>query len=338
MMLRSSASRKTFVGGVCATAGVFSIGRGRARAAQFEYKLAHGLSTENSIHLRTVQMWDAVKAETDGRLVVSTFPANQLAAQNQIVPQLRLNAVQFIIYAGSAFSGVVPIVEIDSVGFTFTSPEQAWRVMDGTLGEYVRKDFVAHGLVAMPKKFDQGMREVCASTKPLKTAADFAGLKMAVPIAKLSVDFFKTLGAAPSPIPSNEWYTSAQTHLIDGVDCPFGIVEDFKLYEVQKFQNVTNHMWLGQWLVANGQAWNALPADIQGVVLRNQAKYADLQRKDSLALQSSIIDRLRGHGMTITTTDMSGVRPKLTEYYQYWKNQFGAAPWGLLEAGVGKLA
>ena len=337
MTTRLGISRRAFLGAGSATASAAVLFR-PASAAQFEYKLAHPLGTETPIHRALSGFCDAVRTETNGRLAITVFPNGVLASQDKIVNQVQLGAVQLMSYGSSAYSGIVPVVEIDSVGFTFTSSPQAWRVMDGSLGEFVRRQFSDRWIFAFPKKFESGMRQITTSTKAVKTLGDLAGLKLEVPIAKLSVDFFKALGAAPDPIPSSAWFTSLQTHVVDGCDTPIVTIETFKLYEVVKFVSITNHMWNGMWMVANGDAWSALPSDIQRIVLQNQAKYADLERKDAVADDNARIERLRARGIAFNTTDTAPMRSRMSDYYASWKGTFGTTAWGLLEAGVGKLA
>ena len=52
---------------------------------------------------------------------------------------------------------------------------------DGALGEYVRGEIAARGLVPMPRMLDSGFRQVTTSTKAIRTADDLAGIKIRVP-------------------------------------------------------------------------------------------------------------------------------------------------------------
>jgi tripartite ATP-independent transporter DctP family solute receptor len=312
--------------------------RAPALAAAFEYKAAHGLPIEHPLHVRMIELWEAVKKETNGRLVVTTFPNSQLGGQSQTVTQLRLGAVQFFAASSSAFSDAVPVCDIDGVGFAFRSSEEAWRVMDGALGDYVRDQFTSRGLFAFPRKWDLGMRQLTSSTRAIRNVADFNGFKIRVPIANLSVDFFRTLGAAPVTTSSNELYTSLQTKIADGQESPLLTIETFKLYEVQRYLTISNHMWNGTWFVANLAAWKALPADIQTIVMRNLAQAVAAERRDSVLQNASLADKLRRRGMQGNVIDGAAMRARLGPYYTKWRGEFGGTAWGLLESGVGRLA
>jgi len=133
-------------------------------------------------------------------------------------------------------------------------------------------------------------------------------------------------------------YTALQTHVVDGQENPYAIIDTGKLYEVQKYLSVTNHMWSAFHMLANQEAWKALPPDIQSVVARNNAKYAVLQRRDVEGRNNSLADKLRRRGMVSNNADTSGFRPRLGGFYKKWRGEFGDTAWTLLEKRSGRLA
>ncbi len=154
------------------------------------------------------------------------------------------------------------------------------------------------------------------------------------------MDLFKSLGAAPAPLNFSEVYTALQTKVFDGQENPYAIIDTARLYEVQKYLSVTNHMWSAYHFLGNQEAWSALPRDVQSVVERNLTKYALLQRGDTNRRNESLSEKLARRGMTINKADTSGFRSKLSSsgFYQKWSSKFGAQAWALLEKSSGKLA
>ena len=333
----SSLSRRRFVTGIAAAAAIAGT-QTVARAAQFEYKAAHDFPAGHPLHVRMVQLWDAVKRETNGRLAVTVFPNSILGGQTAMFTQLRSGAIQFLATISGVVAEVVPAAAIDSVGFAFTSAKQPWSVFDGPLGEYIRHEFAAKDLFAFANPWDIGLRQVTSSKRPIKDLADFADFKIRTPASKIALDLFRTLGASPTPMSFNELYTSLQTHVVDGQESPYLTIESFRIYEVQKYISITNHMWTGYWTVANNDAWKALPPDIQAVVARNMARYVNLERDDVFLLNKSLSDKLQRHGLVANVADTKEMRSRLSPYYARWKAEFGSTAWSLLEAKVGKLA
>ena len=305
--------------------------------AEFEWKLGHSWPVEFSTHISLAEMAGAVKTESRGRLQIQVFPNNALGSQSSMFSQLRLGSIQMYAANHSVYSSVVPVSQISGVGYAFSSTKQALEVMDGPLGAYIRKEFVAKGMYVFDRSYDNEFRQTTSSTKPIRTVEDFAGFKIRVIPAAIFVDLFKALGASPVPLDASEIYTALQTHIVDGQETGIAFIESAKLYEVQKYLCITNHIWGGGWLVANLQQWNALPPDLQEIFKRNAAKYALAQRHDIGVLESASLDKLKRQGMAVNTTDPAGIRPRLAAYFAHWRDEFGPTAWSMLEAKVGKL-
>jgi TRAP-type transport system periplasmic protein len=226
-------SRSRFVASTAASAfASIAIVRSPARAAQFDYKMAHGTPTNMAVHVRSAEMWDAVKRETNGAINVKIFPNNELGSELAQLSQLRSGALQFMIIQGVSLSGVVPGVSMDGLGFVFRNAAQAEGAYDGPLGAYLRKLIIDKGIFAFPRVFNFGMRQVTASSHPIRSAADFAGFKIRTPPAPISVDLFKTLGASPTPIVFPELYLALQTKVVDGQETPYSTIDVSNFAEI----------------------------------------------------------------------------------------------------------
>ena len=332
-------SRAGFVAGTTAAVASVAIAS-PARAAQWSYKYASNVAVDHPLNVRMRECWIAVNKETNGRLDVQIFPNNQLGGDTAMLGQLRSGALQFFTLDGGILQAVVPVAAIQGVGFAFRDSVQAFHAMDGPLGDYVRDAIRGAGMYVHPKMFENGMRQITSSSKPIRSAADLVGFKIRTPAGELWVDLFKSLGAAPAPLNFSELYTALQTRIFDGEENPYAIVDVGRLYEVQKYISVTNHMWSAYHLLGNQEAWKALPPDVQAIVERNLTKYALLQRRDTQERNDSLADKLVRRGMMLNTADTGGMRAKLTSsgFYTKWHDKFGAQAWALLEKTSGKLA
>ena len=104
-------------------------------------------------------------------------------------------------------------------------------------------------------------------TKPIRTPDDLAGFKIRVPPSARSGPACSRRSAPRrSSINFSEVYSALQTSLADGQENPLAVIDTAKLYEVQKYLSVTNHMWDGFWFLANRRALEALPPDAREIV------------------------------------------------------------------------
>lgn len=318
---------------------LFSIGTGKAHAAEFTYKLATGQDPTHPVNKRAQEAIDRIRTATGGRLEIRLFPANQLGSDTDLLSQVRSGGVEFFNQASVVLSTLVPAAGIVNTGFAFSDYDQVWKAMDGPLGAYVRAQIEKVGLLTMSKPWDNGFRHVTTSTKPVRTPDDLRGLKLRVPAAPMLSSLFTALGASPTPINFNELYSALQTKLVEGQENPLAIISTARLYEVQKYCSLTNHVWDAYWILGNRKAVERLPKDIQDIVRREFDKAATDERADIASLSTSLRTDLAAKGLQLIEPDKKSFKDALakTSFYKDLRAKFGDQAWKLLQDSVGSL-
>jgi tripartite ATP-independent transporter DctP family solute receptor len=332
-------SRRGFAAGAGAL-GVTTFAIGKARAAEFTYKYANNLPLTHPLNIRAQEAAGKIKDETGGRFELQIFPSSQLGSDTDTLGQIRSGAVDFFTLSGLILSTYVPAASINGIGFAFKDYDTVWKTMDGTLGEFVRTEIAKSGsIVAFANMWDNGFRHTTSSSKPITTPDDLVNFKIRVPPSPLWTSMYKAFGAAPTSINFNEVYSALQSKVVDGQENPLAIVETAKLYEVQQFCSLTNHMWDGFWFLANRANWEALPEGIRNVVTKYINEAALAQRTDVAKLTEGLQTTLAGRGMKFNVVDPAPFRNKLKSagFYTEWKGKFGDAAWATLESSVGGL-
>ena len=303
-----------------------------ARAAEIELKYGNNLPLSHPLNIRAQEAAERVAKETNGRVEIKIFPNNQLGGDTDMLAQVRSGGIEFFTPSALVIATLVPVAAINAIGFAFSDYNQVWGAMDGKLGAHVR--------AAIDKMWDNGFRQTTSSKSPVTSAKDLDGLKIRVPVSPLSISMFKSLGASPASLQFSEVYSSLQTKIVDAQENPLPIIQVAKLYEVQKYASLTNHIWDGYWFIANGRAWEALPADLKTIVAASINDAGMKQREDIKKLNESVVTDLEAKGLAINRPAADSFRAKLRDsgFYSEWKGRFGAEAWGLLEQSVGKLA
>ena len=311
-----------------------------ANAAEFSYKYANNSPVTHPLTVRTTEAAARIKEKTGGRVEIQVFPNNQLGSDTDMLSQLRSGALEFFTLSGLILSTLVPVASINGVGFAFKDYDQVWSTMDGALGSLVRGEVAKRGLYAFAKMYDNGYREITSASKPIKTPQDLSGFKIRVPASPLWTSMFTAFGASPTTINFNEVYSALQTHVVDGQENPLSLIDTAKLYEVQKYVAITNHMWDGFWFLANKHAFEAMPADLREIVEAEFNASAVAERDDLAKMNKTVADTLKGKGLQFVETDPAAFRGVLKKagFYDEWKRKFGAEAWGTLEKAVGGLA
>jgi tripartite ATP-independent transporter DctP family solute receptor len=284
----------------------------RAQKAEFTYKFANNLPDTHPLNVRAREMAAAIKT----------------------------GAVEFFTMSGLILAILVPSASINGMGFAFPDYPTVWKAMDGDLGAYVRKEIAKANIVAFEKIWDNGFRQTTSSTRPIKGPDDFKGFKIRVPVSPLWTSMFRAFGAAPASINFNEVYSALQTKIVEGQENPLALISTAKLYEVQKYCSLTNHMWDGYWFLANRRALEALPPEVRSVVEKNVNAAALNARADTEKLNASVREDLAAKGLMFNQPDLAPFRDKLRSagFYSEWKGKYGEEGWSILEKSVGKLS
>lgn len=311
-----------------------------ARAVEFTYKFAHGNPEQHPNSIRLKAAVDKINQDAKGRLEIQLFPNAQLGLDAAMLSQVRSGVIDFYFTSGVSISSAAgPVAAINAMAFAFKSYDTVWPAMDGDLGKLIRETIAKIGLRVFDKCWDSGYRQVTTSDKPINSPDDLKGFKMRVPISPINTSLFKALGASPVSLDFNELYTALQTHIADGEENPLAFVNAGKLYEVQKYCSLTNHIWDGDWMFANPQSWAALPKDLQDLVDSHINGEVPQARADIKAANDSLQVELTKKGMIFNSPNLDPFRATLTTagFYKDWRDKVGAGPWAVLEKYAGKL-
>lgn len=333
-------SRKQFLRGAAAGSAAVMLRAPAVRAARttvihFGIDLAQDHPSVKAISAAG----EEIKKKSNGDIQLLLFPNNQLGDDTHMLANLRAGGMQMMGIGDNILATLVPSTAIDNVGFAFKDAQTAWAALDGKVGDIVRADIARLGLQPMHRIWDQGFREITSSTRPIHTPQDLQGFKMRVPPSPVSLSIFRGLGSAPVTLDSAGVYTALQTHVVDGQENPLGIIETQKFYQVQKYCAMTNHMWVGYWMLANGAFWQGLPAEHRTIITDAFDAQVDAQRAASEQLNNSQEATLTQQGLTFNKPDIAPFRETLVKsgFYKEWQGKFGTALWAALEQYTGTL-
>jgi len=242
MTMRSS-NRRAFLQGAAAAALATPTIRA-ARAQQAEYVLKFG-NNNPANHPMIVAMKEAaerIRQDSDGKVELQLFPNSQLGSDTDMLSQVRSGALEMFALSALVLSTLTPISAINGIGFAFENYEQIWGAMDGDLGAHVREGISKLNLYPFEHMWDNGFRQITSSSHPVSSVADLSGFKISVPPSPLWVSLFSAFGASPTSINLAETYSALQTHIVEGHENPLALILILRMYEVQKYVSITNHM------------------------------------------------------------------------------------------------
>jgi len=324
-----------------AVAAAYVITGGRASAAEFNWKFGFPVPDTHPAAVHAKAASEKILEASSGRVSINIFPNSQLGTSPEMLSQVRSGALEMMLASSVAdMQGFVPQASISGLGYLFKDYSQIWAALDGPLGEKIKEEIRKPGDVfVFDRIWDSGYRQVTNNARAINVPDDMKGMKLRVPQSALWTSLFESLGTTPTGIPFAEVYSALQTGIVDGQENPLAIINSAKLYEVQKYCSLTNHMWDGWWLIANKATVERLPEDLRAIVSQHLQEAALGERDEIRKLNETAQAEIASKGMQFNTPDFEAFRGRLVEadFYKQWSTKFDAGLWDTLEGVVGKL-
>lgn len=310
-MTRHSFIRRTLlVAALLAAAGV-------ASAQTIKLTLAHGNPPDNPRHVASLKFAELVKAKTNGRIEIQVAHSAQLGDDAAMVTALRSGTLDFSANSQGAVATVVPEYAALGMPFLFANVQKAWEVMDGPIGKELAEKSSAKGMVLLGL-WDNGIRQMSNSKRPIKSPADMKGLKMRTPPDAVTVDIMQAMGADPQQIKFSELYVALQQGVVDGQENPLTNIASAKLYEVQKYISLSGHKYESTPFLMSKRTWDRMtPAD-QKVVMDAAAEATQLQRRLNKEVDDKLVADLKSKGVQIDSIDRKAFVDASAPVYTKW--------------------
>src|SRR5215213_3400654 len=138
--MKSRFTRRSLLAGTTAVSATLVIKTGRA--AEYTFVQYHNQAATGTLHKNLTSMWEAVRAETNGRVEATVHAENNKISGGDpdALKMLLGGEIQFFTLMGGIIGTVVPVAEAQQVPFAFKSAADAHKAIDGPFGRYRRGD------------------------------------------------------------------------------------------------------------------------------------------------------------------------------------------------------
>ena len=235
-----------------------------AAAAQAQVKLryAHVGVANAPQTLYADEVAKLVKERTNGRVEIQVFANSQLGGVGEMVDGVKSGAISMGHHDFASLGKILPTTAVFNTPFVYRDPEHSLRATDARLSpalQQINKELVEKGNMRIIGSFFQGTRQLTSKEKVL-SPKDMAGKKYRGVPVKLWSSMIAGMGAVATPVEVAELATALATGLVVGQENPLPNIYNLKLYEVQKYVMLTNHMQSVLAVFVNEKVWQGIPA------------------------------------------------------------------------------
>lgn len=249
---------------------------------------------------------DEIEEKTNGAVKAEVYPAGQLGGDGQLVESMVMDAgtVDIVITDASNFGTVVPDMNISGLPFLFDGFDAAWAFMDGEVEAAAEAELLEVGIRVLAH-YDNGFRCVTNSKGPVETPDDMKGMLIRTPENQVIMATMSALGANPQPLAFSELYQALQQKTYDAQENPIPVIYNNKLYEVQEYLSVTNHIYSGMCFAIAESTWNKLTAEQQEIVAAAALASGEYDREMNRQQTEDLVANLEEAGMKINYPELA---------------------------------
>lgn len=274
-----------------------------AAERKYQIKFAHQSPPkefESPAHAMAVGFKYQIEKQSGGQFQVDIYASGTLGGEVDVLEALKSNVIQISLTSAAGFHRVFPPALLFYTPYIFRTPEIAMDVTKGPFGQKLANAFTEKtGLKVLMIAGSYTYMTITNNKRPIRTPDDMKGIKFRV-MDPIGGQMFKAFDAGAIPIAWAEVYTSLQTGVVDGQTNPTYVIDNDKIYEVQKYLTLANSQWGYTLLLCNKQWYDSLnKKELQ--LVKNAVTAAEYSGSGiSLLLENTMLKKLKKNGMQVS--------------------------------------
>jgi C4-dicarboxylate-binding protein DctP len=239
-----------------------------------------------------------VEFKSKGQIEIRLF-FNTLGGSLQVTEQVKNGTLEMALTDDSVLGSFHKPMQIFQIPYLFPSSPVAWEFMKSPFMREMTEDMRKATGIRTLTLSENGFRNLTNNVREIKSPDDMKGLKMRTMQSQVYVNFMRSFGASATPIAWPELVPALKQNVVDGQENASATVWDGKLYEVQKFMSVNEHIYGMHLIVINDRVFNGLSDDNKQILIDGARMHTEVanSRKSMDSLQA--IDKIRQQGVRV---------------------------------------
>ena len=288
------------------------------------WRFGHIVQEDHPWHISALYFAQQVYDLSDGRMQVQVFPASALGTEIDVLHGMILGTAEMNASAGT-LEVFAPVAALLDAPWAFRDTAHLNAVLSGPIGQRIFADLENAGfktLYWIPR-----MPRNLTSNFAVNHPNDITGINMRVMPSPVLTAAWAGAGASPASMPFAEVFMALNQGVIGMQENPFDMIYTGSIFEVQSHVNLTEHTVGTKLFLCSVRAFNALDAELQGVVLEAAARAQVFAYQAYLDSRIDFTQRIIDTGMIINANvDRDAFRERMTPAMQEF---FSAEVWNL---------
>jgi tripartite ATP-independent transporter DctP family solute receptor len=273
--------------------------------AQVAFRLGHGAGPNHHIYQAAQHFKEVVERRTGNAVRVDNLGGGVLGTEEHMLVAMSLGTLDMGLIVAGPYGTIQPEFQLFSLVYMFRDEQHAEKVFRGPiLEEMAGKMLAAKNVRVLAPFFYFGKRHLTAN-KPIRGPEDLKGIRVRVPNVRIHQEGVASLGGQATPLNWPEVYLGLKQGVVDAQEGPLSNTLDAKLYEVQKYLVLSQHITTNLMLAVNERSFQRLNAEQKKIFMEAaqeaEAYNNELARKG----ESTALEELKAAGMTVVVPDVA---------------------------------
>lgn len=226
---------------------------------------AYVLGASRSYPIMQLDLKENIQNATNGKVYVQLAPAGQLGAGGELVSKTQANTIQAAQHSLANFAPFAPVVDLINMPYLCGSNQRFVNMVNSDHWKTVVEPQVnARGFKPLFYiVIDPRVVAVRTGGSAVITPGDMAGVKFRVPGSEMLQQYYRMVGANPTPVAWGETPSAIQQGVADALDPSVGALYVFGFKDMLSHVTFTRAVPDSQVFSCNLEWFNSLPLDVQ---------------------------------------------------------------------------
>ena len=293
-----------------------------ASGGSVTYKLGHMAPLDNNYNLFAERFKSLVEEKTDGRIKIEIYPQAQLGYDRDLLESMQFGGnVDFAVNTSSPITNFAPLLSVLDLPYLLQDWDHIESFIQSDIAAKLLSECEEAGLMGL-SIMGRGFRSASNNKHPINTLDDIKGVKLRVVESAAFVKTFEDFGAITSAMSFGEVFTALQQGAIDGQENPPETIYAERVYEVQKYLSLTQHIAGWACLMSSKSTWDAIPPEDQVLIRECAIEAAIAETKVNRESEAGFIEKLKEEGMEVNDLDRTPFIEVATSAYKWFESTY----------------
>lgn len=252
-----------------------------------------------------------------GALKLQIKPNGQLGDEAAAWAKIKAGTLDMARVNLGGLSKDLPSVKLLSLPYLFRSRDHMWHVLQSDFGARVAAEAQKQGAILLTY-YDSGTRSFYSNKRPIRSVADFAGLRIRIQDSPVYKELIEKLGATPIVLPYDKVADAFRNGTIDAAENNTPSYVSTGHYKLAKYYSLDEHSSVPEVLVVSQKTWNSLSPTEQQALRDAAQESSEYMRKLWAESETQSLAKAKKEGVVVTAKSqiaMEGIEGYAVKLY-----------------------